>query len=72
MPRSSSSERSLHLGFERGDLGDDRLERFELPALAGVEELVEEAHTGIECTGGKSGDGPTRSGTAARLRAFRP
>ena len=41
---------SLHLGLERGDLRDDRLEHFELAALAGVEDLVEEAHTGNEST----------------------
>ena len=35
---------ALHLGLERGDLGRDRLEELELPAFAGVEELVEQAH----------------------------
>ena len=38
-------------GSKRGDLGHDRLEELELPALARVEDPFEEAHRG-ESTGG--------------------
>ena len=41
----------LHLGLVLRDLGSELLERLELLALAGVEDLVEEAHTADQCTG---------------------
>ena len=56
----------LHLGFERGDERDDRLDGLEPLALTGVEKLLEDAHAGYECTGGVGG-APV-AGLARRLR----
>ena len=50
----------LHLGLEAADDRHDRLQRLELPALARVQELVEEAHTAINATGGPIVPGPGR------------
>ena len=50
----------LDLGLERVDLGHDRLDRLEAPALAGVENLLEQSHAAGESTGGPSGPGPRR------------
>ena len=46
---------ALHLGLERADVGDDRLEELELAAFAGVEELLEDAHDGGQSTGAPRG-----------------
>ena len=56
----------LHLGLERGDERDDRLDGLEPLALAGVEKLLEDAHAGCECTGGVGG-APV-AGLARRVR----
>ena len=49
----------LHLGLEAADDGRDRLQRLELAAFAGVEDLVEESHGGSQSTGVSSRPGPS-------------
>jgi hypothetical protein len=48
----------LDLGLERTDLRDDAFQRFQLPAFAQVEKLVEDSHRGRSL--------PTASRCAAR------
>ena len=56
---------SLHLRLERTDARGDRLEVLELPAFAGMEELVEQAHEVVNATGDRAAAGRHR-------RAMRP
>ena len=50
----------LHLGLEAVDDRRDRLQHLELLALTGMQQLVEEAHTAINATGGPIVPGPGR------------
>ena len=57
----------LDLGLECGDERDDRLHGLEPLALAGVENLLEDAHAGCKCTGGVGG-----AAVAGVARPIRP
>ena len=52
---------SLHLRLERADARRNRLEDLELPAFAGVQELVEQAHEAINATGEEAAAGRHRA-----------
>ena len=61
---------ALHVGLERADLGDDRLQQLEFPALAHVEDPFEEAHCGPSYRRGRPKSGPfgRRDARAGRRR----
>ena len=70
---------SLHLGLERGDARGERLQVLQLPAFAGVQNLVEQAHEVINATGAQAAAGPHRGyatmqgmGTATGDRRLQP
>ena len=53
--------KALDLGLEGVDLGHDRLDRFEAPAFARVENFLEQSHAAGESTGGPDPPGPLRA-----------